>query len=210
MYEFIKDTVNPLAGRCPHDCSYCYVKDLKKRFPAIREKYSGELRLCEKTMKKNLGNGKTLFVCSCNDLFAEDVNSHHLFAILRWLKEYDNTYYFQTKNPGRLSRLIPNLPEKKILCVTLESDRMMNVPTYILADMADACHLQITIEPIREFDLEAFCSILRFIKPAQVNIGANTSKIKLIEPSPEKVHSLISELEKFTKVHLKDNLKRLL
>ena len=47
-------------------------------------------------------------------------------------------------------------------------------------------------------------------KPIQVNIGADSGGNNLPEPSKEKIIELIFELEKFTKVKQKKNLKRLL
>lgn len=44
----------------------------------------------------------------------------------------------------------------------------------------------------------------------QVNIGADSGKNNLSEPSAEKVRALIDELSKFTKVVQKKNLRRLL
>jgi hypothetical protein len=46
-------------------------------------------------------------------------------------------------------------------------------------------------------------------KPVQVNIGADSGKNGLPEPSPEKVRTLVHILEKHTAVHIKPNLKRL-
>lgn len=46
--------------------------------------------------------------------------------------------------------------------------------------------------------------------PEQVNIGADTGKNGLPEPSKEKLTSLIEGIQKFTTIHNKSNLKRLL
>ena len=68
----------------------------------------------------------------------------------------------------------------------------------------------ITIEPIMDFGLKEFVSLIYSCKPFQVNIGADSGKNNLSEPPKEKVLELISELEKFTKVHLKPNLQRVI
>ena len=60
MYEAVK-TWNPVAGACPHMCKYCWVQKLKKRFPALRKKYSGEIRLVDAKMPKT---DDPIFVCS--------------------------------------------------------------------------------------------------------------------------------------------------
>jgi hypothetical protein len=46
--------------------------------------------------------------------------------------------------------------------------------------------------------------------PEQVNIGANSGKILLPEPSGRETRKLIETLEKYTKVILKPNLLRIL
>jgi len=65
---------------------------------------------------------------------------------------------------------------------------------------------QITIEPIMDFDLFEFVELIKYIQPIQVNIGADSKNHGLPEPSAEKINALISEIEKFTKVHKKENL----
>ena len=69
----------------------------------------------------------------------------------------------------------------------------------------------ITIEPIMDFDLQSFLLMIDMIEPGQINIGADSMKMGLAEPSTEKVRSLIRALEeKKYLVYLKKNLKRLL
>jgi len=48
------------------------------------------------------------------------------------------------------------------------------------------------------------------MRPEQVNIGANSGGHKLPEPSKNKILMLIDELNKFTKIHNKKNLGRIL
>ena len=68
----------------------------------------------------------------------------------------------------------------------------------------------ITIEPIMDFDLKDFVSLLKVAKPKQVNIGADSGRNGLPEPPKEKVLKLIDELQEFTTIHNKANLKRIL
>ncbi len=71
-------------------------------------------------------------------------------------------------------------------------------------------HLYVTIEPILDFDLPEFVEMLKSCEPIQVNIGADSQHKGLPEPPIEKVLQLIDELQKFTTIHNKVNLKRLL
>ena len=222
MYEFAK-TWNPLAGDCIHNCSYCYGKTWKKRFEHHRKKYSGEPRLDEIAMKKNLGIGNFWFVQSMSDLFAKNVPSEMILSILKHCRKYwHNQFFFQSKNPEKFNEFINLFPENTILCTTIETNRPYLIKRYsggqIAEDRAYALSgitvfvkRHITIEPIMDFDLSSFVGMLEYANPSQINIGADSSNKKILpEPPKEKILELISELEKFTNVHLKPNLNRLI
>lgn len=125
MYDFITHTWNPLAGECTHGCQYCSTNKLKKRYPAINSKYSGNLRLVEKELKTNLGKDNFIFVCAQNDLFAPDVSPLIIQKILSYCKSFDNKYLFQTKNSFRLNEYFEYdfFPENSIFCTTVETNR---------------------------------------------------------------------------------------
>ena len=53
-------------------------------------------------------------------------------------------------------------------------------------------------------------SLINEITPYFVSIGADSSHNNLLEPPAWKIKKLKEELEKFTEVKIKDNLKRLL
>jgi DNA repair photolyase len=222
MYDWIGETWNPLGGACPHKCSYCYVR--RSRIGGL-PKYKGELRLDERAMKKSLGKGKTWFVCSCNDLFADAVSDEIIEQIIFKCHEYpENAYVFQTKNPIRLER--SDFPQKSILGITLETNRKIEhsfapqpLLRLLMFDFVKWCTLEllrpdikffVTVEPIMDFDLEDLVGFLDLIHPDFVNIGADSKHCHLPEPSGEKVESLIAELGKFTEVRLKKNLERIL
>lgn len=225
MYEFVDIKWNPLAGECFHKCVYCSTESFK-RYPGCKSKYSGLPRIDENQINKNLGKDKFVFVVSQNDLFAQDVSQNVVDEVLTNCRKYpDNTYLFQTKNPLRLSQMMERFyfPDKSVFCITIESnihykDKMGLAPTPFdrfvsIVDIRKefpSLDIQITIEPIMDFDLNIFIDILREINPSQVNIGADSKRNNLVEPTKEKTLFLISELEKFTKVVQKSNLKRLL
>jgi DNA repair photolyase len=102
MYEFINKTPNPLAGECSHKCSYCYVEKMKTRYTAIREKYSGEPRLWPAEFKKKYKPSDTIFVCDCNDLFAENVPDEIIKEVLSYYDGFMCKLFLQTKNPVRV------------------------------------------------------------------------------------------------------------
>jgi DNA repair photolyase len=214
MYEFITHTWNTVKGACEHDCSYCYMKRWGKLKPA---------RFDEKELKTDLGKGNFIFVGSSNDLFANGISDEWIKKTLDYCNTFDNKYLFQTKNPQNVLRFIehPTIKEKSVICTTLETNKifpeiMGNTPPphQRATDLGTIAHYGIktyvTIEPIMDFDLDRFVFWLKGSNPTQINIGADTGGNKLPEPSKEKVLQLINEINKFTTIHNKSNLKRLL
>ncbi len=206
MYEFITHTWNTVKGACYHDCSYCYMKRWGKLNP---------VRIDRKEFKTDLGTGNFIFVGSSNDMFSKEIPEEWIFETLEHCDKYDNHYLFQTKDPEGVRRI---LPHNSSVCVTLETNRhypniMGKSPNPIdrIKQIKLIRHpLYITIEPLMDFDLVEFVEMLKQCDPIQVNIGADTGKNNLPEPSKEKVLQLVKELQKFTTIHNKKNLKRLL
>lgn len=206
MYEFVTHTWNIIKGECFHDCSYCYMKRWGKLNP---------VRFDKKELNTDLGEGNFIFVGSSCDMWAENIPDEWIFATLCHCNKFDNSYLFQTKNPHNIRRiLVPN----SHVCITLETNRhypaiMRNCPTpeQRVEQMKLIRHpLYITIEPIMDFDLPVFIDMIKECEPIQVNIGADSGNHKLPEPPLEKVLELVAELEKFTTIHNKSNLGRLL
>ena len=210
MYNFVTHTWNPIKGKCSHDCSYCYMKRWGEQKP---------VRLVEKELNDDLGEGNFIFVGSSTDMFADDVPAEWIEEVLTHCRTYDlNKYLFQTKNPERFKEFAHKFPENTVLCITLESNRthkeMNDSPSTFeryneFKDLLGGEQM-ITIEPIMDFEPSVLIDWIKDIGPFQVNIGADSQRSGLPEPSKEKIEALINELEKFTKVFKKDNLKRLL
>ena len=212
MYGFVTHTWNAIKGKCSHDCSYCYMK----RFP------QNPIRLDEKELKTNLGEKNFIFVGSSTDMFADDVPKEWIFKILEHCNNYPkNKYLFQTKNPKRFHYFLHWIPKNSILGITMETNDMINYEKYSKAPLPswrisefdklpEEIQKMITIEPIMDFNVMTFHLWLEKCKPEFVNIGADSTRNNLPEPPREKIEKLIEELEKFTKVNLKSNLKRLM
>lgn len=214
MYGFVTHTWNPIRGKCPHDCSYCYMKVYKNL---------GTLRIDEKNLKNNLGSGNFIFVGSSVDMFAKEVPYEWIKKVLDYCKKFNNKYLFQTKNPRRFFEFLKEkkynlFPENTILATTIESNREYGgayVPQikerirYIRDLDGWGIPRMITIEPIMDFDLKEFVELIEFSHAQLINIGADSKGHNLPEPSSEKIKSLIKELKKFTEVKLKNNLARL-
>lgn len=209
MYEWVTHTWNPIKGKCPHDCSYCYMK---------RWGEQKTLHLDDKELKTDLGSGNFIFVGSSTDMFAKEVSDLWIEKVLKKMCEYDNSYLLQSKNPDRFLEYKHLFPRKTVVCTTIESNRYyrkimrmsprpfervlamrnINIPKYV------------TIEPIIDFDIKEMVMFIRECNPVQVNIGADSGNNHLPEPSKEKLLALIEQLGTFTTIANKSNLERIL
>ena len=191
----------------------CYMKKWGEQKP---------VRFDEKELKTDLGTGNFIFVGSSCDMWADDIPVAWIGKTLRHCSVHpENKYLFQTKNPERIYRYRVSLPEKSIIGTTVESNRwykeMGNAPHPIVRASVLALkqirmfETMLTIEPVMDFDIDFMVEMVKAVEPNWVNIGANTnSKIKLPEPSPEKINGLIKRLRNITEVKIKPNLNRLM
>jgi len=194
----------------------CYVESF--RFPLLKKKYSGKLRLVESEFKKPLGSGNTIFICSCNDMFAKEVPTEWIKQILtHCLKYSDNKYLFQTKNPERMHWFYTHswFPVNSIFGTTIETNRpykLSKAPDKIQRAwwLSKFKNTMVSIEPITDFEIIILLDWIKNINPLFVSIGADSKNHNLKEPSSKKIKALIKELRKFTNVKIKINLRRLL
>jgi len=225
MYSFLNDyptsnankgyTWNPVGGECKHFCKYCYVK--RGRTKNLK-KYMGEVRLDEKCMKDNLGNGNYIFVGSATDIFGDWVPDEIIKQVLDYCKKFDNKYLFQTKNPIRFFSFFDKFPHRSVLGCTIESNisypHVSSAPDNGFRILAMSCvkgfEKMISIEPIMQFTLKDFVDKIKYINPSFVSIGADSKNCGLPEPESHKIEKLIKELKKFTDVKIKSNLSRII
>lgn len=212
MFDFITHTWNPIKGACFHDCEYCYMKRW------------GKLNLVhfdKSELKTNLGENNFIFIGSSIDIFAENIKNDWLLNTFTKAISYNNRYLLQTKNPlGYHAYLEDLIPSKFILSTTIETNKhlypyMGNTPSpksraLAMKNIPKEYRRMVTIEPIMYFNLKSLVNMVLSFNPEQINIGANTGKIVLPEPSWRETRKLIETLEKYTKVVLKPNLFRLL
>ncbi|MDD4154119.1 MAG: hypothetical protein PHT30_01750 [Bacilli bacterium] len=213
MYEFITHTWNTIKGECFHDCSYCYMKRWGKLKP---------VRFDEKELKTDLGIGNFIFVGSSCDMFAENIPDEWIKKTLKHMEKFDSKYLLQTKNPTRVLDFIDAcvITDKCVICTTIESNKDLleikrNSPDVFkramaMNELSQIIDTYVTIEPIMDFDMDIMVQLIKDCNPKQVNIGADSGHNNLPEPSKEKVLQLVSELQKFTIIHNKSNLQRLL
>jgi protein gp37 len=212
MYDFVTHTWNAIKGECSHICSYCYMKRLSN---------IGSLRIVDKELTTNFGSNKTIFVGSSTDMFASNVPSDWIIRVLKHCNQYnDNTYLFQTKNPKRFKEFEEFYPKDSIFATTLETNRedyLYNCPSRSerIEAMKESWikRKMISIEPIMDFDLDIFKSIILDLNPEFIVIGADSTRSKdyyFTEPSSYKVKTLINDINLSLKIVKKNNLHRLL
>jgi len=216
MYNFVTHTHNVIKGTCPHLCTYCYMNKLIK-LGWVKPK---PLYFDEKKVNENLGSNKFIFIGSSCDMFAENIPREWIISVfIQACKYNENKYLFQTKNPRRYFDFDCYFSRKNhYLGITLETNRWYNpmggapVPRIRKEHFANMRGFNrfVTIEPIMDFDPFIFIPMIKEIAPNSVNIGADSGNNGLTEPPKEKVIELIGELRKFTKVNLKQNLKRII
>jgi len=214
MYEFISHTWNPIRGRCPHSCLYCYMRRTWSK--------DNMVRYVQKEQNTKLGAGKKIFVGSSVDMWANDIPEAWDLLILAMCGNYPgNEYLFQTKNPQRFYTFKNSFPPRSILGVTLESNRdypkISQAPPIServrwMKRLKEEVSIprMISIEPIMNFDLGAFVEMIEWIRPSFISIGADSKRHHLPEPSLEKVGELLVALRTITELKIKNNLKRLL
>jgi len=211
MYDFISHTFNTTKGKCFHNCSYCYMKRFGSQKP---------VRFDAKELKTDLGSGNFIFIGSSCDMFAKDINMDWIIQTLNHCKAYpNNRYFFQTKNPTFIANNRCLFPSESVICTTIETNRFYpeimgnspfsNTRASAMANL-DCFDKYVTIEPIMDFDLDELVDTLRACQPIQVNIGADSGRNNLPEPSKEKLLELIAEIQRFTTIHKKSNLERIL
>jgi hypothetical protein len=222
MYDWVTHTHSHLAGKCPHECSYCYVQ--RSRFGVI-PRYQGEVRLVEAEFNIDYGSGKTIFIEHMNDLFANGVPDEFIMRILRHCHKFpDNQYVFQSKNPGRAYDWLYCVANESvkiknfIMGTTMESNRdyMTKIsqapsPADRAKGIAKFDKPFVTIEPILDLDVQILVKWLKEINPCFVNIGADSKNCNLPEPTPDTVKHLVEELGKAgIVIRKKTNLGRML
>jgi hypothetical protein len=204
MYPWVTHTYNVIKGKCPHDCSYCYMKVYRQP----------ELHLDRKELRVDLGEGNFIFVGSSCDMWAEAIPREWIELVLEKCQAHYNRYLFQSKNPIRFHAYALMFPLQSVFGTTIESNRsevgLAPLPYFRYKAMREMPgHKMVSIEPIMDFELYTMVKWIREISPDFVSIGADSKGHHLPEPPPEKVDKLIEELSKLTDVRIKDNIKRL-
>jgi len=235
MYPWCDFTANPLQGKCPNDCKYCYMKDIKKFAKAVKHKYRGSQRVSEKSLSYSTGRHKVrrredlpfipddklvIFVCSGNDLGTAPKETKKRIARVCW-EEPDYFYLFQSKYPAGFKEIEEYLPPNTMLGTTIETNRtdlcnrVSNAPNpqtriEMLSEFDGDYWKMVSVEPKMVCDPQDLSELIETADPDFVSIGVDRGgRHNLPEPDKETVSDLASSLSDFTLVFLKENLDRL-
>lgn len=215
MYEWCSHTHAHLGGECNYRCSYCFVDNSRFGRPP---RYTGTIRLLREELMVPYGNGRTIFVEHMNDIFGPGVDDDWVRDILAHCEKWpDNRYVFQSKNPNRFKDFF--WPHGALLGTTIETNRSVaqfsNAPEpwlrYVAMKHLRWPHKFVTIEPVIDFDVDVMVQWISEINPTFVNLGADSKRRGLPEPSLEKIIALTARLDVLgVALRQKQNLDRLM
>lgn len=225
MFEFITDTYNPIGGKCPYSCSYCWASGLIKRFGY--EKYKGKPVVYDDMIAKRFKPNSYVFVGSMRDIFADIVPDRMLLELYEMILENeDSMFLLMTKNPKRYVELLKyGIPAENIVFgVTIESNRnypeLSNAPlqkermfwTEILSNLCRGYtnmnnQIFVSIEPILDFDIEPLVYFIKNSRIYSVAIGYDNYNNNLPEPDIEKTRELINRLKYITPYIYEKNMR---
>lgn len=126
MYKFVTGTWNPISGKCPHRCPYCYMIKPDGELPP--------LHLREKELNGEFDENDFIFIGSGTDMFAEQVPSEWIRRVLDFCVTASSTLFsanqikflHQSNNPARILEFTDHSIFKGgqvVACSTIETNR---------------------------------------------------------------------------------------
>jgi protein gp37 len=205
--EWAKWTWNPVVG-CKHGCSYCYARDIAKRFYGNFEPtFRPERLLAPKVTPLPPGASedvglKNVFVCSMADLFGDWVPQDWIDLVLSSVRESPRwNFLFLTKNPKRMVDI--DWPKNAWVGTTVDVQHRVKAAEEAFRQINASVRF-ISCEPLQEnivFDsMEMFDWII-------IGGRSRCSSLPEFQPKWEWVESLLAQAREHNlKVYFKPNL----
>jgi DNA repair photolyase len=199
---------NPVIG-CHHDCSYCWARRFSQRLSSTERYKDGFTmsKLIESELDKRFRN-RFVGVSMMGDLFGSWVPSEWILKVIEATRNSQSSDFLMlTKNPYRFKEFASLCRDNILLGATIETNRVFNFTkapsaTERAKAMIDLSYPRkfVSIEPIMDFDLDAFTVLLENIAPELVAVGYDNYHNCLPEPSLSKTLQFIERLNEFTEV----------
>lgn len=202
--EWCDYTTNPVKGKCPNACWYCYARRMYDRF-----KWNPKIRFKPEVLDKikNIKKPSKIFVGSTHDLFGEWVPKEWIDKIIKVAVDNPKqTFQFLTKNPQRYLEF--KFPKNCWLGFTIDKIKndtntkvnLMKIKSF------DGNYTFISFEPLLDDPFQLFIGGVgeSMKKMDLVIIGAMTGP-GAIKPKKEWIDSI-----KHKNVFYKNNIKKYL
>lgn len=203
---------NPLRGLCKYKCRYCLAKEMMKKYPHIKKKYSGDIDLDEEAMSVKFPKKSAILISPMNDLFADYVDGEKIKRVIdvinKWSKE-EREFIFITKNPKRYFEFLDLFPPHTYLSTIIESTKDVNKTkaphpkeryTHIRdlsfkldLHMIESIRTGLFLHPLLDFDLKTMTRWIKNVSPKFVVIGGANIK-NAPRPERENVYRLIMSI----------------
>jgi protein gp37 len=195
-------TLNPIKGRCPGGCWYCYYSG--KRGMLNRLKHDPKIRLELSAFNRLPKRPKRVFLCSTHDLFGEWIKRGWRDLIFRAIEDNPrHTFQILTKFPQNIDR---PMPDNVWLGVTVTQEKLEEVYRIYELKKAQARIKFISFEPLFSgFHYNFSDSDIDWII-----IGRLTQNGQKYDPPREWIRQLVLRANAFKcKIFMKDNLREI-
>ena len=216
--EWTDYTINPIKGKCPVACSYCYARKIYDRF-----KWNPEIRFDGNALVDFPSNPSRIFVGSTMELFGDWIKPDWMEQIMALPQNFpQHTFIFLTKQPQNLVKFSP-FPDNCWVGVTATNNETYYKAMRFLADRdywfnrppnsVEAKVKFLSFEPLLgKIHLDTKYGFPLNLKKSGINwlvIGAQTRPT--VYPKIEWVREIVEAADKAgIPVFLKDNLLPLL